>query len=73
MKNLKLLRKASGYTQVTLAEALGVAQSVVAGWELGRIMPSADKLPMIADMLHCTIDALYGREPPQEPPSAAAS
>lgn len=73
MKGMKQLRQSCNLTQAKLAEGMGVTQSLVAMWERGAVMPSADKLPMIADILHCTIDALYGREPPQEPPSAAAS
>lgn len=53
-------------TQKQLAEQLNVSQSNIAMWETGAAMPSASKLPELADLLHCTIDALYGREPPGE-------
>ena len=64
MKCLKELRTAKGYTQTKLACELGVGQSTVAEWESGAAMPNASKLPELADGLGCTIDALYGREPP---------
>lgn len=64
MKRLKELRTAKGYTQVAFAEILGVTQGTLASWETGIYMPTADKLPLIADALGCSIDALYGREPP---------
>ena len=64
MKGLKPIRMARGYTQVVLATKLNVSQSTVAEWESGATFPSGSKVPEIADALECTIDALYGREPP---------
>lgn len=57
-------REAAGMTQRQLAAKLGVAHPSVCKWELGLQFPSADKIPLIADALRCSIDALYGREPP---------
>jgi len=57
-------RKASGLTQVELAKAVGVVQSTVAEWERGNSAPLPSKLPLIADQWHCTIDELFGRDPP---------
>lgn len=65
MKGLRQLRQKASLTQKQLAEKLKVSQSIVAMWETGAAMPSASKLPELADLLHCTIDALYGREPPR--------
>lgn len=48
-----------------LASAMDVTVVAVRKWELGEAMPSADKLPALADLLGCTIDELYGRCPPQ--------
>ena len=56
MNGLKDLRRKKGLTQADLAVKLGVTQSLVAMWERGAVMPSAAKLPEIADMLGCTID-----------------
>lgn len=64
MKGLRQLRQMANLTQKQLAEQLNVSQSNIAMWETGAAMPSASKLPELADLLHCTIDALYGREPP---------
>lgn len=68
---IKELRESEGMTQQHLAVALGVARSTVAMWERGAIMPSAAKLPEIADVLHCAIDDLYGRIPPREDSAAS--
>lgn len=64
MRCLKPIRLARGYTQVVLATKLNVSQSTIAEWESGATFPSGSKVPEIADALECTIDALYGREPP---------
>ena len=63
MKGLACCRKAAELSQKQLAASLGVGQSAIAAWETGAAYPSADKLPLIADTLGCTIDALFGRQP----------
>lgn len=63
---IRELRRASGMTQTMLAERLGVSQSTVCGWETGTNMPMPALLPRLADLFGCTIDALYGREPPRD-------
>ncbi len=55
-------RIAAGLTQIQLAEKVGVNQSAVAQWECGRAAPKAELLPKLAEILGCTIDALFGRE-----------
>lgn len=55
-------REAMGLTRIQVADRLGVTKVAVRKWEVGLAMPNADKLPALADLLHCTIDALYGRE-----------
>ena len=59
---IKDLRIAAGLSQVELADRMKVGQATIAGWESGDYHPTADKLPQLADALHCTIDALFGRE-----------
>lgn len=59
---IKELREDMGLARVQLADRLGVSVVAVRKWELGMAKPSADKLPALADLLHCSIDALYGRE-----------
>lgn len=59
---IKDLRISAGMSQVELAERMKVGQATIAGWESGDYHPSADKLPQLADALHCSIDALFGRE-----------
>ncbi|MBR2934879.1 MAG: helix-turn-helix transcriptional regulator [Oscillospiraceae bacterium] len=64
MDGLKDIRRQRGLTQADLATMLGVTQSVVAMWERGAVLPSASKLPDIADALSCSIDALFCRDGP---------
>lgn len=70
---IRALRERMGMTAVQLGDAVGVTFQAVYKWERGEAAPSADKLPALADALHCTIDALYGREPPTLPPEEVAS
>ena len=62
LTGLKCIREARGMTQKQLAGELNMAQSNVAMWESGAVLPSAGKLPQLADILNCSIDALFGRE-----------
>lgn len=63
---IKKLRCALGLTQAELATKVSVTQSQVAQWERGAAMPNAAKLPLLAEVLGCTIDELFGRSPPGE-------
>lgn len=54
-------RKRAGYTQASLAEALGIDRGRLANWETGAIWPSAAWLPKLADLIGCSIDDLYER------------
>lgn len=60
--NLRELRKERGLTQVQLAEMMSVTQGAVSSWESGTALPQASQLPRLADLLGCSIDALYGRQ-----------
>jgi len=59
---IKELRQAANLTQQAVAEELKVDRSTVAYWESNTASPRAEHLPKLADLFHCTIDALYGRE-----------
>ena len=61
---IKERREAMGLTRMQVADCLGASKVAVRKWETGLAMPNADKLPVLADLLHCTIDALYGRAGP---------
>ena len=63
---IKEYREAMGLTRIQVADRLGVTKVAVRKWEVGLTMPNADKLPALADLLGCSIDALYGRDRPEE-------
>lgn len=59
MKGLYRARKKANILQADLAVAMNVNQSTVSMWEIGAAAPTADKLPKLAKILGCTIDALF--------------
>ena len=65
MTGLAKRRKICGYTQQDMADALGVERGTVSMWEIGKTWPPARLLPLIADLLLCSIDDLY-KMPPDE-------
>lgn len=60
-KRIALLRKQRGFTQVELAERLGVIQSVISSYEVGRVRPSPEAIVKICESLDLTADQLLGR------------
>ena len=61
---IKKYRELAGITPAELARIMGVDQAAVTRWERGLVLPRAAKIPKLADLFGCTIDQLYGREPP---------
>lgn len=61
LKRLQVLRRKNNLTQAEVAMVLGVSASSVAKWETTNTFPRAELLPALADLLHCTIDDLFGR------------
>lgn len=57
-QNLSILRRRAGYTQESLAEALGVSRQAVGKWESGQALPEAATLLTLADLLDCSLDQL---------------
>lgn len=54
------LRKERGLTQVELAEALGVAQSIVSKYESGELRLHGELIIQLAELLDVTADELLG-------------
>lgn len=59
-ERLKELRKANGYTQISLAEALGVSKGTVAMWETGKRTPDYEIINIMSDMFDRRIDYILG-------------
>ena len=63
---IKTLRLAQGIGQAELGRMIGVTPAAVLQMESPGCYPTADKLPLIANALHCSIEALYGAEAPKQ-------
>lgn len=57
---LKELRENSGYSQQSFADAFGVAQSTVGGWEAGKREPNFETTIKIASFFRVSVDYLLG-------------
>lgn len=60
-ERLKSLRKKSGYTQVSLAETLGVSKGTVAMWETGKRTPDFETLIRLSDLFDVRTDYILGK------------
>lgn len=58
---LKKVRKERGYTQISLAEALGVSKGSVAMWETGKRNPEFETLEQLLSILDVSYDYLTGK------------
>lgn len=59
-ERLKELRKEHGFTQVTLAEALGLSKGTVAMWETGKRTPDYEIIHTLSDLFDRRIDYILG-------------
>ena len=59
-ERLKELRKKANFTQVEVAEKLGISQPAYASWERGVKKPTQDNLVKIAQVLNASVDYLVG-------------
>ncbi len=57
-ENLRELRKQNGLSQEELAEKLNVSRQAVSKWENGSGYPELDKLMVLCELFHCTMDDL---------------
>jgi len=60
---LAALRRAAGYTQIELAEALGVTQRMISYYEGQTDPPPSTLLPKLAKTLGVSVDELLGVKP----------
>lgn len=61
-KRIRELRVAQGYSQVVLAEKLGVSKQAISNWENDNIQPSIEMLIRMANLFCVTTDYLLGRD-----------
>jgi len=53
-------RKAAGYTQIRVADALGLEKETVSRIETGVISPTIFRLAQFAHLFQCPVSALFG-------------
>lgn len=63
MNRIRALRKEAGYNQKELGNVLGVGQTTVSAWEIGRNEPDNDSSNKMAKLFGCSIGYLMGYEP----------
>ena len=61
-KNITELRRASGMTQLELAERLNYSDKAVSKWERGDSLPDVTVLKQVADLFQVTVDYLLSPE-----------
>lgn len=62
-KRINELRTSWGWTQVQLAQKLGVTKQTVSNWENDNIQPSIDMLVKISKIFNVSTDYLLGLTP----------
>ena len=73
-ERVKELRKKNGYTQITLAETLGITKGTVSTWETNSRKPGFEMLTTLCDLFDVRIDYLTGQSDdasPQTKPTEA--
>ena len=73
-ENIRRIRRERGLSQEELAELLEVSRQAVSKWEQGMGYPEAEKLVLLSDRLHVSLDVLFstkfagegGKGPPLE-------
>ncbi len=62
MERIKELRQEKGFSQTTLAKAIGVSQKAIDYWERGVNEPKASYILALADFFEVSTDYLLGRK-----------
>lgn len=56
---IKELRRAAGFDQIQLGQAVGVSQGTVSDWESERYLPKTRQLPLLAEVLGVRVGELF--------------
>ena len=62
--NLRHMRKKAGFTQIELAEKLGVSIATLRRWEAGETAPTGTRIIELASTLHVMPDELINEHTP---------
>lgn len=61
-KNIKRLRERADWTQVELAQRLGISDKTVSSWEIDRTQPKMGMVEKLADVLGCLKTDIIGAD-----------
>ena len=68
-KRIAKIRKDRGFTQIELAEATGVIQTIISDYERGKLRPNPEMLVKLAQALQVSTDELLGVTPAKTTPA----
>lgn len=57
-ERIKRARQSKGISQKTLADAIGIGENTLAGWEKDRNSPPSDKVSAMASFFQCSTDEI---------------
>ena len=60
-ERLRDARRACKLSQIQLSEMMEVNERQCSRWEIGAVMPRADQIDRLCDILHVSADWLLGR------------
>ena len=61
-KEIKMIRKAQGYTQAQVAKSTGIPQNTISWIESDKGIPNVQQCILLADFYEISLDELIGRE-----------
>lgn len=61
-QRLRALRERKGIKRLVLSELCGLSKNMIARYERGERIPTADSLERLADFFGVTMDELWGRK-----------
>lgn len=67
MKNIKLIRITKEYTQIKVEIDTGITQSTQSKYENGELVPTTEKLILLADYYNTSLDFLMDRTDERKP------
>ena len=57
--NLKREMKRAGFSIKNMSRSMDVSETAVQAWRSGKALPATRKLPVIANLLNCSLDSLF--------------
>jgi len=59
MNGFLYFRKKQNLTQQQVADMMGLDQTTISKWEIGKKLPRSGRLPYISKLYHCRIEDLF--------------